>query len=98
MQDLDSTQLTDVQVVQRIGAGNFGVVYSGMWEKSTRVAMKRPKDPQMLHDFMAEARVLRQVNHPNIVRFLGLYKREDGAQFIVTEFVGRVRLCMRVQC
>jgi serine/threonine protein kinase len=29
----------------------------------------------------------RQVNHPNVVRFLGLFTDPDGTRYIVNEFV-----------
>jgi serine/threonine protein kinase len=43
-----------------------------------------------MKEFVAEAKILASVNHPNVVRLLGLMKDpEDGCFYIVTEFVAK---------
>jgi len=69
-----------------LGEGNYGQVYKGLW-LGTEVAMKKLKSPNHFNDFMTEAETLGKVNHPNIVRLLGLYEGDDKSQYIVTEFV-----------
>lgn len=60
--------ITDVQLLELIGRGNFSEVYRGLWMGTTVVAVKKLRSEAQLAQFAAEATVLKSLNHPNIVR------------------------------
>ncbi|KAH9126827.1 hypothetical protein LEN26_009243 [Aphanomyces euteiches] len=79
----------DVQVGAELGVGTFGTVYSAKW-KETNVAVKkiilRGDTKSIVTSFGAEASVMAQLRHPNVVMFMGV--------MIHPEFVGLVmELC-----
>lgn len=49
--------ITDVEIKQKIGGGNFGDVYKGLWKGSIDVALKKTKNDSL--QFEKEAAVLR---------------------------------------
>ena len=77
---------------QRLGSGGFGEVYLARDPRRDQlVAIKilhryLTADPQIRDRFLAEARALEQLDHPNVVRFFegGTYESD---LFIVTEFL-----------
>lgn len=77
--------LTDIEVGPRLGGGTFGEVFKGTWQGTTPVALKRLQlrggaDQSQRRAFFAEARTLLSLNHPYIVRFLGLYSPTAAAR------------------
>ncbi|PRP88097.1 hypothetical protein PROFUN_04188 [Planoprotostelium fungivorum] len=76
--------LRDVIIEDQIGQGCFGEVYRGKWAGVT-VALKCLKEEDTL-EWLREASLLRKLNHPNIVRFLGTFSA-DHTTFMVLEFV-----------
>ena len=63
----------------------IAVIETGIWEQTTTVALKKLHKNEE-QEFQREVSVLKSLNHPNIVRFLGLYTTE-GQHFIVTEYM-----------
>ncbi|OQR87213.1 protein kinase [Achlya hypogyna] len=65
----------DVVIGTELGSGTFGSVYSARW-KETNVAVKKiilRGDTQLIvTNFGAEASVMAQLRHPNIVMFMGV--------------------------
>lgn len=63
-------------IEQELGRGNMGVVYRGRRQSDNLdVALKvilphEANNPQIVQRFLREAEVLRQLDHPNIVKFL----------------------------
>eukprot|EP01119_Soliformovum_irregulare_P025677 TRINITY_DN9582_c0_g1_i2.p1 TRINITY_DN9582_c0_g1~~TRINITY_DN9582_c0_g1_i2.p1 ORF type:complete len:544 (+),score=199.25 TRINITY_DN9582_c0_g1_i2:932-2563(+) len=76
--------LSDVHVEKRLGAGNFGEVYSGYWA-GTRVALKRTKEENDI-EFLAEISTLSEVIHPNVVQYYGVAAVDDR-MYIVMEWM-----------
>eukprot|EP00005_Dracoamoeba_jomungandri_P002720 CAMPEP_0174260100 /NCGR_PEP_ID=MMETSP0439-20130205/8839_1 /TAXON_ID=0 /ORGANISM="Stereomyxa ramosa, Strain Chinc5" /LENGTH=882 /DNA_ID=CAMNT_0015344257 /DNA_START=631 /DNA_END=3279 /DNA_ORIENTATION=- len=69
-----------------LGTGVSGEVYKGKL-RGTTVAIKLLKT-FCFQEFLKEASIMKNLdNHPNIVGFYGLSKRNDGTLCIVTEFV-----------
>jgi serine/threonine protein kinase len=66
----DSGQLLGVKLGKQIGAGAFGAVFEGSW-KGSDVAIKTISSGDT-QELQSELDVLRQLNHPCIVRFFGL--------------------------
>jgi len=93
--------LLHYQVVEHIGAGGMGVVYRARDTKLGRdVALKFlpaefTTDPDRLHRFEREARLLASLNHPNIAVIHGF--EQDGARsFLVLELVEGATLADRL--
>src|SRR5690606_8509295 len=51
--------ITDIEIQHRIGGGNFGDVYCGLWQDTTVVALKKLKGIEQLKDFEAEVNTLK---------------------------------------
>ncbi|KAM6388171.1 tyrosine-protein kinase Fes/Fps isoform 2-T2 [Pluvialis apricaria] len=80
----------DVLLGERIGRGNFGEVFSGrLRADNTPVAVKACREtvpPELKAKFLQEARILKQYNHPNIVRLIGVCTQKQPI-YIVMELV-----------
>eukprot|EP01114_Cavostelium_apophysatum_P016046 TRINITY_DN4500_c0_g1_i1.p1 TRINITY_DN4500_c0_g1~~TRINITY_DN4500_c0_g1_i1.p1 ORF type:complete len:771 (+),score=243.63 TRINITY_DN4500_c0_g1_i1:349-2661(+) len=80
--------LKDITIGNHIGSGSFGEVHGGVWNGTTRVALKKLHQQSRLKDFTTEVQMLMQLRHPNIVWFYGLYCSPITMDnFIVTEFL-----------
>eukprot|EP01114_Cavostelium_apophysatum_P008625 TRINITY_DN2123_c0_g2_i3.p1 TRINITY_DN2123_c0_g2~~TRINITY_DN2123_c0_g2_i3.p1 ORF type:complete len:685 (-),score=121.16 TRINITY_DN2123_c0_g2_i3:649-2703(-) len=79
-------ELDDVEVRRKLGEGNFGEVYLGEW-LGTPVAMKKIRSTEKWEDFRREAEIIGSMNHPNVVRYLGLYTDLKNARYIVMEYL-----------
>src|SRR5579883_1219689 len=72
-----------------IGSGSFGEVFKGEW-KGKEIAMKKllkESETTISSQFMKEAQILYSINHPNVIRFYGLYYETNGECYLCTEFV-----------
>uniref|UniRef100_A0A8C9WQW4 Tyrosine-protein kinase n=1 Tax=Scleropages formosus TaxID=113540 RepID=A0A8C9WQW4_SCLFO len=79
----------DVILAELLGKGNFGEVYKGTLKDKTPVAVKTCKEdlPQELKiKFLSEARILKQYDHPNIVKLIGVCTQRQPI-YIVMELV-----------
>eukprot|EP01117_Protostelium_nocturnum_P010373 TRINITY_DN3731_c0_g1_i1.p1 TRINITY_DN3731_c0_g1~~TRINITY_DN3731_c0_g1_i1.p1 ORF type:complete len:1471 (-),score=432.14 TRINITY_DN3731_c0_g1_i1:79-4491(-) len=79
--------LPEVQVGETIGSGHFGDVYRGFWN-GTVVALKSTKTGSDDKDvkWAEEIKLLQGLNHPNVVRLLGLHKVDDNF-YMVLEYM-----------
>ncbi|XP_030673333.1 tyrosine-protein kinase Fer isoform X1 [Nomascus leucogenys] len=79
----------DVTLGELLGKGNFGEVYKGMLKDKTSVAVKTCKEdlPQELKiKFLQEAKILKQYDHPNIVKLIGVCTQRQPV-YIIMELV-----------
>uniref|UniRef100_A0A4W5M3E5 Tyrosine-protein kinase n=1 Tax=Hucho hucho TaxID=62062 RepID=A0A4W5M3E5_9TELE len=80
----------DVVLGQSIGRGNFGEVYSGrLLSDNTPVAVKACREnlaPEHKNRFLMEARILKQYDHPNIVKLIGVCTQKQPI-YIIMELV-----------
>uniref|UniRef100_A0A8C9TX50 Tyrosine-protein kinase n=1 Tax=Scleropages formosus TaxID=113540 RepID=A0A8C9TX50_SCLFO len=80
----------DVILGQLIGRGNFGEVYSGrLRSDNTPVAVKSCREnlpAEQKNKFLMEARILKQYDHPNIVKLIGVCTQKQPI-YIVMELV-----------
>ncbi|XP_074642811.1 tyrosine-protein kinase STK-like [Tubulanus polymorphus] len=75
------------QLKEKLGAGSFGEVYSGKWNRSVDVAIKLMKPGAMTKEaFLAEARVMHKLHHNNLLPLLAVCVEKEGI-YIVTEFM-----------
>ncbi|XP_028647233.1 tyrosine-protein kinase Fes/Fps [Erpetoichthys calabaricus] len=80
----------DVILGEHIGRGNFGEVFSGrLRSDNTPVAVKTCREnlaPDLKNKFLMEARILKQYDHPNIVKLIGVCTQKQPI-YIVMELV-----------
>ena len=71
----------------RLGAGNFGEVWEGLWNKTTKVAIKTLKEGTMEPEkFLEEAEIMKKMIHPKLVQLYAVCSREEPI-YIVTELM-----------
>uniref|UniRef100_A0A3Q2P8E8 Tyrosine-protein kinase n=1 Tax=Fundulus heteroclitus TaxID=8078 RepID=A0A3Q2P8E8_FUNHE len=78
----------DLKLQQVIGKGEFGDVMVGDY-RGTKVAVKCIKNDATAQAFIAEASVMTQLRHDNLVQLLGVIVEENGSLFIVTEYMAK---------
>ncbi|XP_031824544.1 tyrosine-protein kinase Fer isoform X5 [Sarcophilus harrisii] len=79
----------DVTLGELLGKGNFGEVYKGTLKDKTPVAVKTCKEdlPQELKiKFLQEAKILKQYDHPNIVKLIGVCTQRQPI-YIIMELI-----------
>ncbi|XP_040915105.1 tyrosine-protein kinase Fer isoform X3 [Toxotes jaculatrix] len=80
----------DVVLGDLLGKGNFGEVFKGTLQRDkTPVAVKTCKEdlpPELKIRFLSEARILKQYDHPNIVKLIGVCTQRQPI-YIVMELV-----------
>lgn len=71
-----------------LGEGGFGLVYSGVLEDGTRVAVKVLKrdDQQGGREFLAEIEMLSRLHHRNLVKLIGICT-EERSRCLVYELI-----------
>lgn len=79
---------SEIVMHQKLGGGQYGDVYEGFWKRHERViAVKTLKEDTMaLHDFLAEAAIMKDLHHKNLVQLLGVCTRE-APFYIITEYM-----------
>uniref|UniRef100_A0A1I7UHN8 Tyrosine-protein kinase n=1 Tax=Caenorhabditis tropicalis TaxID=1561998 RepID=A0A1I7UHN8_9PELO len=85
---------SQIQLIKKVGQGAYGEVYKGKVKKGTKTfdaaikAMRRDLDAadEKMKEVMAEARLMRSLNHPNIVRCRGISVVEQPV-YIVIDFI-----------
>ncbi len=93
--------LSHYRIVEQIGAGGMGVVYRAHDEQLDRDVAIKVLPPGTLSDdsarkqFRKEALALARLNHPNIAT-VHEFGSQDGADFLVTEFIAGITLDTRI--
>jgi len=93
--------LSHYKVIEKIGQGGMGEVYRAEDTNLSRdVAIKVlpeqfTKDPQRLARFEREAKLLAQLNHPNIAAIYG-FEKAEGVHFLALELVPGETLAEKV--
>ena len=58
-----------VKLARKLGAGQFGDVWEGVWNGTTPVAVKTLKHGSMTpEDFLKEAAIMKKLRHPKLVQ------------------------------
>ncbi|AVL94173.1 putative serine/threonine protein kinase receptor [Megavirus vitis] len=90
----------EIHIGKQIGYGSYGLVYQGEW-KGINVAVKKfvkqKLDENQMLEFRAEMAFLSQLQHPNIVMFIGACVKKPNI-CIITEFMqkGSLRDVIRI--
>lgn len=76
-----------VTLKRRLGAGQFGEVWEGLWNGTTPVAIKTLKSGTMSpEDFLAEAQIMKRLRHEKLIQLYAVCTREEPI-YIVTELM-----------
>jgi eukaryotic-like serine/threonine-protein kinase len=99
----DPSEIGRYRVVRRLGEGGFGRVYLAHDDELDRpLAIKLPHlervaHPEDLEAFLAEARILAKLDHPNIVPVHDVGRTEGGLCYIVSKLVEGSDLAVRMR-
>ncbi|NWR33506.1 CSK kinase, partial [Tachuris rubrigastra] len=80
--------MKDLKLLQIIGKGEFGDVMLGDY-RGNKVAVKCIKNDATAQAFLAEASVMTQLRHSNLVQLLGVIVEEKSGLYIVTEYMAK---------
>ncbi|XP_050736023.1 tyrosine-protein kinase SRK3-like [Eriocheir sinensis] len=82
--EIDRHQL---EFVQMLGHGSFGEVWLGKLNNTAEVAIKMMRKGKMNpNDFMSEAKVMKELRHPNILTLYAVCTQEEPL-LIITEYM-----------
>ena len=80
---------TSITFVKRLGGGQFGEVYEGLWNNTTPVAVKTLKAGTMQpSSFLQEAHIMKKLRHPKLVQLYAVCTREEPL-LIITELMAK---------
>eukprot|EP00096_Caligus_rogercresseyi_P009105 TRINITY_DN302_c0_g1_i2.p1 TRINITY_DN302_c0_g1~~TRINITY_DN302_c0_g1_i2.p1 ORF type:complete len:544 (+),score=182.00 TRINITY_DN302_c0_g1_i2:133-1764(+) len=78
---------SSLKFIRKLGHGQFGEVWEGLWNNTTPVAIKTLKpgtmDPK---DFLAEAQIMKKLRHPKLIQLYAVCTLEEPI-YIITELM-----------
>lgn len=76
-----------LRFVKKLGSGQFGDVWEGLWNNSTPVAIKTLKSGTMdPKDFLAEAQIMKKLRHNKLIQLYAVCTLEEPI-YIITELM-----------
>ncbi|XP_061479641.1 tyrosine-protein kinase FRK [Rhineura floridana] len=76
-----------LQLLKKLGSGQFGEVWEGLWNNTTPVAIKTLKPGSMdPKDFLREAQIMKNLRHPKLIQLYAVCTLEDPI-YIITELM-----------
>ena len=76
-----------IKLSRRLGAGQFGEVWEGIWNGTTAVAVKTLKAGTMApHEFLQEAALMKKLRHQKLIQLYAVCTAEEPI-FIITELM-----------
>ena len=76
-----------IRFVKKLGAGQFGEVWMGIWNGTTEVAVKTLKPGTMdASEFLAEAALMKKLRHPKLIQLYAVCTAEEPI-YIITELM-----------
>ncbi|CAF0775067.1 unnamed protein product [Adineta steineri] len=77
----------EIKLIRRLGHGQFGDVWEGVWNDNVSVAVKTLKPGSMNPtDFLAEASMMKRLRHPNLIQLFAVCTIEEPI-YIITELM-----------
>jgi serine/threonine protein kinase len=101
-QDIVGRKVGSFEIVEMIGRGGMGVVYLARDTKLDRsvavksIPAKLADDSTTRMRFHREAKLLASLNHPNIAAIHEIIEQEEGAGYLVLEYVPGQSLAQRI--
>ena len=78
-----------ITYIRRLGGGQFGEVFEGLWNGTTSVAVKTLKAGTMQpQSFLQEASIMKKLRHPKLVQLYAVCT-QDEPLLIITELMPR---------
>lgn len=78
-----------IQLVRKLGAGQFGEVWEGLWNGTTKVAVKTLKPGSMpVDDFLKEAQIMKWLRHTNLIQLYAVCTDQEPI-YIATELMSK---------
>lgn len=78
---------SSLKFLRKLGQGQFGEVWEGLWNNTTPVAIKTLKpgtmDPK---DFLAEAQIMKKLRHNKLIQLYAVCTMEEPI-YIITELM-----------
>lgn len=78
---------SSLKFLRKLGQGQFGEVWEGLWNNTTPVAIKTLKpgtmDPK---DFLAEAQIMKKLRHAKLIQLYAVCTMEEPI-YIITELM-----------
>ena len=75
-----------IKLTKKLGAGQFGDVWKGLWNGTTPVAVKTLKvsqaGPEARADFLKEASIMKMLRHPKILQLYAVCTDQDPVYII----------------
>ncbi|XP_051501475.1 tyrosine-protein kinase SRK2 [Myxocyprinus asiaticus] len=88
---------TSVKLLKKLGAGQFGEVFEGIWNDTTAVAVKTLKPGTMdAKDFLREAQIMKRLRHPKLIQLYAVCTLEEPI-YIITELMSNGSLLEYLQ-
>ncbi|XP_074846815.1 tyrosine-protein kinase FRK [Carettochelys insculpta] len=76
-----------LKLLKKLGSGQFGEVWEGLWNNTTPVAIKTLKPGSMdPKDFLREAQIMKNLRHPKLIQLYAVCSLEDPI-YIITELM-----------
>ena len=76
-----------IRLVNKLGQGQFGEVWMGLWNNTTPVAVKTLRPATMSPKaFLSEAQIMKRLRHDNLVQLYAVCTQEEPI-YIVTELM-----------
>uniref|UniRef100_A0A023F4P5 Tyrosine-protein kinase n=1 Tax=Triatoma infestans TaxID=30076 RepID=A0A023F4P5_TRIIF len=78
---------SEIQLIHKLGQGNFGEVWYGKWRNSIEVAVKTLRQGAMsTHAFLQEAAIMKKFRHDRLVALYAVCSKQEPV-YIVTEYM-----------
>lgn len=79
----------EIQLIRKLGRGNFGEVYYGKWRNNIEVAVKTLREGTMsTQAFLQEAAIMKKFRHNRLVALYAVCSKEEPI-YIVQEYMGK---------
>ncbi|XP_020492334.1 tyrosine-protein kinase FRK [Labrus bergylta] len=86
-----------IKLLRKLGAGQFGEVYEGLWNDTTAVAVKTLKSGTMdPEDFLREAQIMKRLRHAKLIQLYAVCTMEEPI-YIITELMNNGSLLEYLQ-
>ncbi|XP_074541321.1 tyrosine-protein kinase FRK [Halichoeres trimaculatus] len=86
-----------IRLLRKLGAGQFGEVFEGLWNETTAVAVKTLKSGTMdPEDFLREAQLMKRLRHPKLIQLYAVCTMEEPI-YIITELMSNGSLLEYLQ-
>ncbi len=101
-QELVGRKVGTFEIVEMIGRGGMGVVYLARDTKLDRSVAIKSIPPKLAGDsttrtrFRREAKLLASLNHPNIAAIHDIIEQDEGAGYLILEYVPGETLAQRI--